>query len=123
MRVAKFAGVVAFSANAMLMLIALQRLPYRFYQDLRIYTLALCAIGAWCMWLQGSRRWIVAPAVVALFFNPIEPLHFARHTWALLNLAAVIALGFSAYLCFTAELKAGGIRVPDTAEKGKASLD
>ena len=101
MRIDKFAGVAAFSANMMLMLVAMQRLPYSFYEDLRLYTLVLCAVGAFCLWVQG-RRWEVAPAaIVALIFNPIEPLHFARQDWAGLNLAAAIALGFSAYICFS----------------------
>lgn len=103
MRIGKFVGVAAFSANAMLMLIALQRLPYRFYQDLRVYTLVLCAIGAWCLWSQGKRWGLVLPAAVALLFNPIDPFHFARQSWALLDLAAAVALGLSAYLCFIAK--------------------
>lgn len=99
----KFFGVSAFSANAMLMALAMQRLPYSFYENLRLYTLVLCAVGVTCLWMQG-KRWEVAPAaIVVLIFNPFEPLHFAREDWAWLNLAAVAALGFSAYLCFGAK--------------------
>ena len=101
----KFFGVSAFSANAMLMAVAMQRLPYSFYEDLRLYTLVLCAVGATCLWAQG-KRWEVAPAaIIALIFNPIEPLHFARQDWASMNLAAAVVLGFSAYLCFNVKSK------------------
>ncbi len=100
MRNDKFAGVAAFSANMMLMLVAMERLPYSFYEDLRVYTLVLCAVGAFCLWVQG-RRWELAPAaIVALIFNPIAPLHFTRQDWVGLNLAAAVAMGFSAYICF-----------------------
>ena len=103
MRIDKFAGVAAYSANAMLMLVAIQRLPYSFYENLRSYTLVLCVVGVSCLWAQGKRWEVVPTAIVALIFNPIDPFHFARADWAGLNLAATVALGFSAYMCFSAK--------------------
>ena len=86
-----FAGALA-SANAMLMLVALKRMPYSYYQDLRLATLFLSAVITGCLVASGWRWWAAAVAGVALLYNPIAPLHFPRATWRDFNIATALLL-------------------------------
>ncbi|WP_369801392.1 DUF6804 family protein [Novosphingobium sp. Fuku2-ISO-50] len=91
----------------MVMVMAVQRLPHRFYEDLRSYTLVLCGISLTCLWMQGRRLAVMPAAIVAAIFNPLAPFHFERQGSAVLNLASALALIFSVYLSFSAKTSVG----------------
>ena len=88
------------AANATFMLVALERHPYRFYQDLRLATLLLSLILIWCLVVSGWRWWPGAVAAIAVLFNPVAPFHMSRSTWHPINLSAALVFIALAFLSF-----------------------
>lgn len=74
-------------AAAALLLIALLKLPYGYYQFLRVVVCLVGIIAAARLYAVGQVPLAVAAALAAIIFNPIAPLHFDRETWMYLNAA------------------------------------
>lgn len=90
---AKHLQILTWVAVAML-LAAVLRLPYGYYQLLRI---VVCLVGAGVAYWTYQRGRVAVSAVAAtaaVVFNPVAPLHLDRGTWTLLNVgfAAVLAV-------------------------------
>jgi len=83
------------SIAAMMLLAAVGKWPYAYYQVMRW---AVCAAGvfvaykgwmfkrAWALWVFG---------LVAVLFNPLLPIHLKRETWAAIDVlaAAIFVVG------------------------------
>lgn len=74
-------------AAAALLLIALLKLLYGYYQFLRVVVCLVGIIAAIRFYGVGQVPFAVASALAAIIFNPIAPLHFDRETWMYLNAA------------------------------------
>lgn len=74
-------------AAAALMLIALLKLPYGYYQFLRVVVCLVGIIAAVRFYGVGQVPFAIASALTAIIFNPVAPLHFDRETWMYLNAA------------------------------------
>jgi hypothetical protein len=78
---------------AILLMIAVVRLPYGYYTFTRIVTCGAAALIA----MVGFRNrgivpaWSILMVLVAVLFNPLLPIHLNRSTWFYLDLAAAIA--------------------------------
>lgn len=68
----------------------------------------VCGIALWCgwqRWKEGVRGWLVPLGIVAVLFNPIAPINFARDEWVNVDwIAAVVFL-------ITADWNAGWVRM------------
>ena len=93
-------GKVVYLVPAGMSLIALLDMPYGYYQLLR-FVVCICA-GLLTWELVQREVWIgtVAFGLMAVIFNPIIPLHFAREIWAILNIttAAIFLIGLILYM-------------------------
>ena len=77
--------VPAIAGCAFLALAMLGRWPYSFYTVLR---LVVCGTGVYyAMKFQASSRpgWMWSMVAVAIVFNPIVPIGFARSTWVIVD--------------------------------------
>ena len=80
-------------APAVLLVLAIVRLPYGYYEFLR-YAVSISALIAFIQSFGDSRSngalrlWQAAIVVVGVAFNPLSPLYLHRGTWAFIDLAA-----------------------------------
>lgn len=77
-------------APAICLLAALLPLPYGYYMLLRP---VVCGAAAWLAFAcgkDGHKGWMGAFIVMALVFNPITPVSFARGVWSLIDVAGVV---------------------------------
>lgn len=75
-----------------MLLLALARMPYAYYQFLRW---AVCATGVWlCFGAAKSKApWLAfVYAIVAVFYNPIAPFAMKRASWEVVNVIIVVVL-------------------------------
>lgn len=87
---------VAFIAAGMLVL-ALAELPYGYYSVLRI-VVSLSAIYGLVKAIESkSEVWVVVLAGIAILFNPVIKIYFARGVWAMLDIGAAILLIISVF--------------------------
>jgi hypothetical protein len=81
---------------AVLLVIAVSRLPYGYYTFLRIVT---CGVAGFIAVVGFRERpaiqaWSVVLILIAVLFNPFVPIHLHRATWFYLDLcAAAVLLG------------------------------
>lgn len=78
---------------AILLLIAIIPVwPYFFYQFLKLVVFAAAAHSAWLYHKEKDTKWMVIMIVIAIIFNPINPLYFGHFLWSIADL--VVALVF-----------------------------
>jgi uncharacterized protein DUF6804 len=64
--------------------------PYGFYTILRIVVCGTCAYIWFREYRRGRTGWTWIMAVIAVFFNPLIPIHFMRSIWRYFDLSAVV---------------------------------
>src|SRR5260370_17440903 len=74
------------------LLLALLRWPYSYYRILRWAVCIIASYGAFRTFDMGRRTWAWIFVALAVLFNPIAPIYFARATWNLLDALAAIVL-------------------------------
>ena len=65
---------------------------YDYYVLLRWVVCGIGALGAFRAAGFGKRGWAWALGIVALFFNPIIPVHLMRETWGFIDVGAALLL-------------------------------
>lgn len=82
---------------AALSIIALAKMPYGYYQFLRI---VICVAAAYLAHMEyklmdeGVNAWVITFTLLAILFNPLIPIHLKRDIWAFLNVTcAAIFIG------------------------------
>ena len=97
----------------LLLVAAVFRLPYGYYNFLRIVVCgaaALLAIASLLEETHSGTAWTIVFVLVAILFNPIVRIHFHRSTWFCLDLTTA---GVFSLHCF-----ALGSLVPKKHSKG-----
>lgn len=61
--------------------------PYFFYQFLKIAIFGAAAFSIYLYHKEKNKRWMITMIVVAIIFNPINPLYFGHFLWSLIDLA------------------------------------
>jgi hypothetical protein len=79
-------------AIAALLLAALARWPYGFYEFLRLAICTATIILAWRASLNGFALRAVTMGLVAILFNPFVPVHLARSSWIPIDLLVAIMI-------------------------------
>ncbi len=64
---------------------ALGRWPYGYYQLLRLVTCGAAVYGAYVSHSLGKTGWLWAFVFVAVLFNPIIPVYLTREIWRPMN--------------------------------------
>ena len=94
---------VIYPAIAVILLLAMLKMPYGYYTFARI---AVCGLSGWlCYKNWGTVRnmnniWFWIFGIVAILFNPIIPVHLDREIWIWIDLLCVcifIGLSFQVY--------------------------
>ena len=102
-----FAIAKALGAGALFL--ALQRWPYSYYTALRWAVFIITSCGAFRAVKVGQKAWPWIFGVLAVTFNPVAPIYFARSTWRVLDVLAASVLLLSVLLGDTrSRLVAGG---------------
>jgi hypothetical protein len=65
---------------------------YDYYILLRWVVCGVGALGAFRAAGFGKRGWAWALGIVALFFNPIIPVHLTRETWGFIDVGVALLL-------------------------------
>lgn len=71
---------------------ALGRHEYGYYTLLRWVVCGVTAFAAFQAAESHKNGWVWVLAVVALFFNPIIPVHLNRETWAFIDVGVAVLL-------------------------------
>lgn len=87
---------VAAGIAAGLLLWALSRHSYDYYTLLRWVVCAVAVYGVVVFSEPKRMTFIVPLGVIALFFNPLIPVHLSRSTWAPIDVLAAATLLLSA---------------------------
>ena len=77
-------------AVAIALLLAFADWPYAYYQLLRW---AVCGISGYSAYKAHEEKMFVWAWIfggIAILFNPIAPIHFARETWQFLDVASAL---------------------------------
>src|SRR5687768_12586005 len=86
-------GAPAVGAIVMLLLAVIGSWPYGFYQLLRLVVCGSAAYMAFKGFERNSQGWAWVMVGVALLFNPLIPVRFAREDWQTLDLIAAGVFG------------------------------
>jgi hypothetical protein len=82
---------------AVVLLIATLRLPYGYYQFVRLVVAAAGGFVVWQLWQASpkARAWALPFVALVLVFNPVFPIRATRSLWFVANLigAGVFAVG------------------------------
>ena len=75
--------------------IAVLDMPYGYYTLLRIVVCGSGAFGAFLIYASYQWRWFLipvaaVPAIIALLYNPLIPVHLTRDIWFPINLLCVL---------------------------------
>jgi hypothetical protein len=78
-----------------MLLLALDDLPYGYYQLLRWVTCGVALHSAFAYMNADSITWARIFFGMALLFNPVLPFYLSKDIWAGLDLAAAVLMAFS----------------------------
>jgi hypothetical protein len=91
----KFKNMVGIAAKlfaAAMLFGALGSHPYGYYTLLRWIVCGVAAFAAFRASVLDKSGWIWVLAIVALFFNPMIPVHLTRETWAFIDVGVAVLL-------------------------------
>lgn len=78
---------------AILLLVAMVPIwPYFLYQFLKLVMFGAAAHSAYLYHKEKNTKWMMIMIVIAIVFNPINPLYFGHFLWSVVDL--VVALVF-----------------------------
>lgn len=77
---------------------ALARHPYGYFQLLRIVVIGVCAFGIYCAveWKKTGWAWVFG--VLAILFNPLVPIALGRQIWKWVDVVVAIFLVATIFL-------------------------
>jgi hypothetical protein len=82
---------------ALLLLLAITRMPYGYYVFMRWVVCAACVYGAWVAYLDGHHHvWTWLLGAAAFLFNPLVPVRMHRADWVPFNLVGFALLSIGA---------------------------
>jgi len=97
-RLIKRPGFIPALISAVMLFIAISRLPYAYYQLLRWI---VCASAAYITFLsyESKKYFLLWPmGLIALLFNPLLPFHLDKDTWVVIDFIAAIVFLISIFV-------------------------
>ena len=64
--------------------------PYFFYQLLKLVVFGTAAFSAYLYHKEKDKKWMWIMIIVAVIFNPINPLYFGHLLWSIVDLIVAI---------------------------------
>lgn len=64
--------------------------PYFFYQFLKIAIFGASAFSAYLYHKEKNTKWMMVMIVIAIAFNPINPLYFGHFLWSIVDIIVAI---------------------------------
>ena len=88
--------LVVFLVVITMLVVGLGKMPWSYYQILRIVVAAVSAWIAIVMFDVKKQTIGVLFVVIALAYNPFIPLRFGREAWEMINIATIVVflIGF-----------------------------
>ena len=77
------------------LIIALFKMPYGYYELLRLLTFAVMIFGGILSYSQKKLYWLALYCLFAIIYNPIIPVHLTREIWTYINIGTALFLIFS----------------------------
>lgn len=93
-------------AMAALLVLAVLKMPYGYYQFMRMAVSVGALIGTFHLYNRRAFPGAVVCPLAAIVFNPVAPLHFDRELWTMINLGFAVVLAATAF--FQANIRRGG---------------
>jgi hypothetical protein len=85
--------IIARIAAAIMLFLALGRLPYGYYTFLRFVVCGTTIYGAYVASTEQKKpAWAWTFGIIAVFFNPFIPIHLSRDIWAVIDIAVALLL-------------------------------
>jgi len=85
--------IIARIAAAIMLFLALARLPYGYYTLLRFVVCGTTAYGAYFASTEEKKpAWAWTFGIIAVLFNPFIPIHLSRDIWAVIDVAVALLL-------------------------------
>jgi hypothetical protein len=85
--------IIARIAAAIMLFLALGRLPYGYYTLLRFVVCGTAAYGAYFASTEQKKpAWAWIFGIIAVLFNPLIPIHLTRDIWAVIDVAVALLL-------------------------------
>ena len=81
-----------------LLLLAIFPFPYGYYVLLRLVVFLTAGFLAWFSYTGNRSAWAWTMGFIALFFNPIIPLHFGREAWMVFDVVVAVILGIFLFI-------------------------
>jgi hypothetical protein len=76
---------------AILLLVAVIPIwPYFLYQFLKLVVFGAASFSAYLYHKEKKTQWMVTMIVIAIVFNPINPLYFGHFLWSIVDLIVVL---------------------------------
>jgi len=66
--------------------------PYFFYQFLKLAIFGASAFSVYLYHKEKNKQWMIIMVIIAIIFNPINPLYFGHFLWSIVDL--IVALLF-----------------------------
>src|SRR3989344_6097425 len=66
--------------------------PYFFYQALKLVVFGASAFSVYIYHKEKDTKWMVIMIVIAIVFNPVNPLYFGHFLWSIVDI--IVALLF-----------------------------
>lgn len=90
---------------AVLLLLCLFKMPYGYYQFVRLAALAGFGYLAYDFYKQGRQIHAIISAGLAILFQPVVKIVFSREIWNILDIAAAALLIISAVIEYRSQKK------------------
>jgi hypothetical protein len=82
----KYKNIVSIIAIIMLVLAIPSGLwPYGYYILLRWLVTGAALLGLWNAYELKKQTWVIIMALIAIFFNPIAPIHLGKEVWVIID--------------------------------------
>ena len=76
--------------SIVLLLVAAIHLPQGYYVLLRHVVCLTASLLSWFSYVSNKHAWVWIMGFIALFFNPIIPLHFGREVWLVADVLVAV---------------------------------
>lgn len=77
-------------ATIALMIAVVPIWPYFFYQFLKIAIFGASAFSVYLYHKEKNTKWMMIMIVIAIIFNPINPLYFGHFLWSIVDIVIAI---------------------------------
>ena len=64
--------------------------PYFFYQALKLVVFGASAFSTYLYHKEKNKKWMIIMIVIAIVFNPINPLYFGHFLWSIVDVVVAI---------------------------------